>query len=129
MITQVGLMASLSMLETSKSTTRGIDRKFPSRSELLITSEADQDLGTQTSTRGETSGEDRCPIASKASHMGRVQKEVLGNFYYSEIAQAGSSRYESPLIPPALHILLCIRSSVVPEFEFIPLLYQGRFNC
>lgn len=73
MITRAKLMASLSMLETSKSTTRGIDRKFPSRSELL-SFEADQELGTQTSTRGETSGEDRCPIASKASPVGRAQK-------------------------------------------------------
>lgn len=35
MITQAMGIASMSMLETSKSTMRGIDRKFPSRSELL----------------------------------------------------------------------------------------------
>ena len=50
------------MLEVSKSFTRGIDRKLLTPSKL---DQADQSLGTRTSTRDETPLGDRCPIASK----------------------------------------------------------------
>lgn len=67
------LMASMSMLETSKSITRSIDRKSPVPPELwsIYTK---YETGTQTSIKERISGEGRCRVIDNTGRVTRTEE-------------------------------------------------------